>query len=64
MIAMGSSPRTQSAVKEITECAMLAFGTVAGFIQLPFSPLYSIRQIINGGSIRMTGQEVVNARLE
>lgn len=39
--AMGSRPRTQSDVKETTECAMLASGTAAGFMQCPFSPLYS-----------------------
>jgi hypothetical protein len=38
---MGSRPRTQSAVKETAECAMLASGTAAGFMHSPCSPLYS-----------------------
>jgi hypothetical protein len=36
---MGSRPRTQSAVKETAECAMLASGTTDAFRQCPFAPL-------------------------
>lgn len=41
MRVMGKSPSNQSAVNETAECAMLASGTIAGFIHFPCSPLYS-----------------------
>lgn len=41
MRVMGKSPSNQSAVNETAECAMLASGTIAGFIHFPCWPLYS-----------------------
>lgn len=38
--AIGSKPRTQSAVNDTAECAILASGTAAGLIHDPFLPSY------------------------